>query len=66
VSRVAAILDSLLKDARYLHRIPKVAKGPSDTKLDFALNTPIRRRRKPMDRLVNRNGQYLRVDEPRR
>jgi hypothetical protein len=55
-------------EARYFHRIPKVAKGPSDTKLDFVPNTPTqkRRRRAYMDPLINKNGQYLRVDEPRK
>lgn len=66
-SHVLDVLD-ILTDARYPHRIPKLAANPTDTKLDFVPNTPTgkRRRRAPMDKLINRNGQYLRTDEPRK
>jgi hypothetical protein len=55
---------TVLTDARYLHRIPKIAASPTDAKLDFVPNNHNRkrRRRKPMDRLINKNGQYIRVD----
>jgi hypothetical protein len=51
-----------LTDARYPHRIPKVAKSPTNTNLDFTWGPDgmKKRRKKPMDRLINPNGQYLR------
>jgi hypothetical protein len=53
---------AVLTDARYPHRIPKVAKDPTDTNLDFTYGPDgmKKRRKKPMDRLINPNGQYLR------
>ena len=67
VSYVNQVL-AVLTDARYPHRIPKVAASPTVVKLDFVPNTPTgkRRRRAPMDKLINNNGQYLRTSEPRK
>jgi hypothetical protein len=54
---------AVLTDARYPHRIPKVAKSPTDTNLDFTWGPDgmKKRRKKPMDKLINPNGQYIRT-----
>jgi hypothetical protein len=51
-----------LGEARYPHRIPKVAASPTDTNLDFTWGSDgmKKKRKKPMTRLINPNGQYLR------
>ena len=59
-SHILGVL-SILSDARYPHRIPKVAASPTDTKLDFISVTGKKKRRAPMDKLVNNNGQWLRT-----
>jgi hypothetical protein len=53
---------AVLTDASYPHRIPKVAKSPTDTNLDFTWgsNGMKKRRKKPMDKLINNNGQWIR------
>jgi hypothetical protein len=55
-------LKKMTHEARYPHRIPKVAKSPTDTNLDFTWGPDgmKKRRKKPMDKLINPNGQYLR------
>jgi hypothetical protein len=52
----------ITSEARYLHRIPKVAKDPTDTNLDFTWGSDgmKKRRKKPMDKLINPNGQWIR------
>jgi hypothetical protein len=54
-------------EGRYPHKVPKVAQPPTATNLDYIPSTlRKKRRRAPMDKLVNNNGQWIRSNEPRK
>jgi hypothetical protein len=57
-SRVLKVLDVL--EVKYFHRVPKLADSPKSTSLDYVHNSLRQRRKKrPMAKLVNPNGEYV-------
>ena len=59
-SRVIEVLD-ICSEARYYHRVAKVADSPTKTNLDFVPNSLRKRKRRAnMAKLINPNGEYLR------
>jgi hypothetical protein len=58
MSHIVKILTSL-DEARYLHRIPRVA-NPNNLDFTWGPDGMKKRRKKPMDKLINNNGQWIR------